>query len=602
MPSVTGGGLRSARRVIGVIGMLAGLLLVVTLIAMAVAAAAVWWAVLALTAIALLAILARSAIRRWVPRKTVIEIDLDSGAVERIGADPVSRVMRRNAVVVRDVVDALRRAADDPRVVGVVARLGNGGIDVAHAQELRDAVHQFRDSGKSTVAFAEAFGESRRATTDYYLATAFEEIFLQPGGLVSVEGLLARGTFVRGVFDKFGFVPDFEHRKEYKAAKYLLTETAFTEPHREALGVVAQDRFDQIVSGIAVDRGLDDAAVRRLVDSAPLSAAAAREAGLVDHLGYRDEAYAAAGETGSRHMFHDRYLNKAGRPHRKGRRIALIYGTGSIARGSSRFDPLTGGPSLGADDVAIGFRKAVADDKVEAIVFRVDSPGGSAVASEVVGRELDRARAAGKPVVVSMGNVAGSGGYWVAVGADRIVAQPGTITGSIGVVWGKVANRAAWARFGVTFDEIAFGQNAAFTSSQDVFSDSERAQLTLLVDDIYEGFTAKVAAARGLSSEAVELVAKGRIWTGAQARTRGLVDELGGLERAIALARDLAGIARGKPVQVAVYPRERRVPFPDVKDGSEPMSATMAVVLDVIEGIQGAESGLQARVPFIRFL
>lgn len=431
-------------RILQLVAAVAALVLVTTLITWAVTLVQVWWALLILVGAIIMLLGTRALVRRRVPRGSVIEIDLDGGVVETRGSDPITRAATRNAVTLRDVVDALDRGANDPRISGLIVRIGNGRLEVGHAQELRDAVKRFRRADKKTVAFAESFGESGAATVDYYLAAAFETVYLQPMGQLSVQGLVARSQFLRGLFDKLGLIPDFDHRKEYKAAKYRLTETGFIEPHREALEAVAGDHFSQIIEGMAADRDLDTAIVGTLVDTAPLTAEEALAAGLVDHIGYRDEAYEAAGE-GRSLIFHDRYLKKAGRPHRRGTRIALIYGTGSISSGNPRFDPLTGGSSLGADRVAQAFRDATDDDKVKAIVFRVDSPGGSAVASEVVRHEVSRARKEGKPVVVSMGNVAGSGGYWISVDADKIVAQPGTITGSIGVVSGKLANREAWA-------------------------------------------------------------------------------------------------------------------------------------------------------------
>lgn len=568
--------------------------LAIILLAMAVDALRGWMATLILVGAILLALVARSLVRRRVPGGTVIEVDLDGGVVETSGSDPLSRAMTMRSVTVRDVVDALARGADDPRVAGLVVRLGNGGIDVGHAQELRDAVERFRASGKHTVAFAEAFGESRAATVDFYLAAAFDEIYLQPQGMVSIQGMLARSPFLRGVLDRLGLVPDFDHRKEYKAAKYLLTETRFTEPHREALEAVSADRFSQVMAGIAEDRDLPRETVERLIDTAPLTAGEALEAGLVDHVGYRDAAYEAAG---TRFMFHDRYLRRAGRPHRKGERVALIYGTGSITRGSPRFDPLTGGTSFGADEVARAFRQAIDSDKVKAIVFRVDSPGGSAVASEIVSHEVQRARRAGKPVVVSMANVAGSGGYWVAARADRIVAHPGTVTGSIGVVWGKLATREAWRRLGVTFDEIPFGENATFASSRDVYSDSERPRVTALIDDVYDSFVSHVASGREMSPETVEEAAKGRIWTGAQAHDLGLVDELGGLEKALELAMGLADIT--DRVRVDVFPPKRALPTPERRDSSEPIGVAAAVLVDLLSGVRDI-SGAQARMPWAR--
>jgi protease-4 len=588
-----------ADKVLRVIGATALVLLVSTILAMAVSALSDWWGLLILLGAAVIAVIGVTVTRRWVHRNTVIEIDLEGGVIETTGSDPVARVLRRDSVAARDVVEALTKGAGDERVVGLVVRLGNGGIDLAHAQEIRDAVHHFRDSGKKAIAYAEAFGESRSATVDFYLASAFSEIYLQPKGLASVGGLLARSTFVRGLFDKLDLVPDFDHRKEYKAAKYRLTETGFTGPHREALETVAGEQFSQIMEGVSEDRGLPPDELQRLVDTAPHTADEALEAGLVDHLGYRDEAYEAAGANGSRHIFHDRYLKKAGRPHRRGPRVALIYGTGSIARGRSRFDPMTGGPSLGADDVAKAFREATDDDKVRAIVFRVDSPGGSAVASEVVSHEVSRAIESGKPVVVSMANVAGSGGYWISVEASRIVAEPGTVTGSIGVVWGKLSTREAWRRLGITFDQVALGQNATFDAPQDVFSESERARLTGLIEDIYDNFVAGVAAGRGLTPEAVEKIAKGRIWTGTQALEHGLVDELGGLETAIASAKGLAGIDPGDGVRLVVFPRERSLPVPESKEGSDPIDSMVGPLLAAMSSVRDAHAGAQARMPWV---
>lgn len=582
-----------AQRLLYTISVLGLVLLTLTVIALGVAALRGWFEILILTISIGVTLLAARFIRRRVPKGTVLEIDLEGGVVETAGTDPVSRAMRRRAVTVRDFVDALHRAADDDRIAGLIVRLGNAGLGVAHAQELRDAVHSFRLAGKRAIAFAEVLGESRPALVDYSLAAAFDEIYLQPGAVASIEGLVARSPFLRGLLDLVGLIPDFEHREEYKSAKYLFTETEFTEPHREVQESVANELFSQIIGDIAVDRGLDADTVKTLVDSAPLTAEEARTGGLVDHLGHRDRAYEAAGK---RFLFHDRYLRKVGRPHRKGPRVALIYGTGSIARGGSRFDPMTGGSSLGADEVAQSFREAIDDDKVQGIVFRVDSPGGSAVASEVVGHEVVRAVEAGKPVVVSMAGVAGSGGYWISAPATRIVAQPGTITGSIGVVWGKLADRAAWARIGITFDQVTLGRNATFSSSKDLYTESERRRLEVMIDDVYDTFVDHVATHRGLSLEQAREVAKGRIWTGAQALENGLVDELGGLEQAISIVKDEMGVAAEDDVTITVYPRERPLPLPRRRDSSEPVEVAAGIIADLFTGVSEPVSGAQARV------
>jgi protease-4 len=546
---------------------------------------------LVVLAVAALAFLARRALGRRVRRGTTLEIDLDRGVVEKPPTSPLDRVLHRGAVVLRDVTDALDRAADDDRVNGVVVRLGNGGLGLAQTQEIRQAVGRFRASGKRAIAYAETFGESGRATIDYYLATAFEEIHLQPLGMLSVEGMVSRTPFLRSLLDRLGVVPDFDHRREFKTAMYLLTEEGYTEPHREAARAILEDQMGQIVFGIAEDRGLQEDRVRELIDEAPLLDEQAIEAGLVDRLSYRDQAYESAGGGDGRFMYHHRYLKRARRPHRKGRRIGLVYGTGTITRGTSGFDPMSLGTTLGAEDVAGALREAADDNKVKAIVFRVDSPGGSAVASEVVRREVVRAIEAGKPVVVSMGDVAGSGGYWISAPASRIVAQPGTITGSIGVLAGKLAASDAWSRVGIDWGELHEGRNATFSVALHPYTDSERARVEATLDSIYEEFKRRVADARSMGPAEVEELARGRVWTGAQALARGLVDELGGLHRAVELARELAEIPADAPVKLEVFPAKRAIPRPERKEGSDPVSVVAETLLSLARAVRHVGNG-----------
>ncbi len=522
-------------------------------------------------------------LRRRVPRRTVLELDLERGVVERIPPEPLGRALTAGTPVLRDVVDALLRAADDDRVIGLVARLGNGKVGPAQAQELRDAVKAFRAGGKQAYAFAETFGEGRSATVAYHLASAFDEIHLQPLGEVHLTGLVARTPFLRRLLDRLAVVPDLDHRREYKSAMYLLTEDRYTAPHREATMGILDSQLAQIVADVAEDRRLDPAAVRTLMDRAPLLPHEAVEAGLVDALSYRDQVYERAEGTKGSLLTVDAYLRRAGRPHRRGTRVALVYGVGGIQRGAPRFDPLSRTSSMGADAVAQALREAVADDEVRAILFRVDSPGGSAVASEVIRREVVRAREAGKPVVVSMGDVAGSGGYWIAVDADRIVAQPGTVTGSIGVVSGKLVTRDAWAKLGVDVDELHVGRNATMFTPDRPFSDSERARLRASLDFLYDEFKARVADGRSLAPDRVEELARGRVWTGADAHRLGLVDELGGLETALAIVRELAGLQPDAPVRLVEYPRRRRIPLPVRRESTEPVEALLRGIAELAE-------------------
>jgi protease-4 len=574
-------------------------LLVLIVMVAVVSALADLTGVLIVLGVTLVLVVVLGLARRWVSGGTVLELDLDHGVLEEPMSGALGRYTNRGAPVLRDVTDALDRASGDDRVVGLVARLGNGQIGLGHAQELRDSIMRLRAAGKRTVAFAESFGEGGLATVDYYLATAFETIHLQPHGHVHVEGVVARVPFLRGLLDRVGVMPDLDHRKEYKAAKYTLTERDFTAPHEEATRALLEDQFEQMVSGVAAARALPLETVRELIDHAPLLGSEALEAGLIDRLSYRDEAFRAALEAGRRLMFVDAYLRRAGRPHRRGARIALIHGTGPIHRGTSRFDPLSRGLSLGADDVAAAFRAAIDDKKVQAIVFRVDSPGGSAVASEVIRRETVRARQAGKPVVVSMANVAASGGYWISAAANRIVAQPGTVTGSIGVVAGKLATREAWHRVGVNWGELHLGQNATFGVPDDPYTDSERERLKATLDSIYEEFKSLVAEGRSLDPDAVEDLARGRIWTGEQARERGLVDALGGMHRALELARELAGIAPDAGLAVRVYPRKRGIRLPERKESSEPVRQLTETIFDLVDTVTASSRtpAIQAVIP-----
>lgn len=569
------------RRVLQILTAAGGFVLLLVVLTLVVSALDSPIAALFVLGVTVALLVARRFVTRRVPSGTVLELDLDKGVTEKPPTDMLGRLLRRNAVVLRDVTDALKRASEDSRITGLVARVGNGGLSVAQAQELRDAVSSFRDSGKRTVAYSESFGESSLAIADYYLAAAFEEIILLPMASMSIQGVLTRTPFLGRMFRQLGVKPDFDHRREYKAAKYLLTEDHYLPPHEEATTAILEDHMAQIVAGVAHDRGLEHSVVRGIIDRAPLFGQEGVEAGLVDRIAYRDDAYESAKGAGAGFMFLDQYLRRAGRPHRRGKRIALIYGTGTIARGSSGFDPLTRGTSMGADDVAAAIREARDDRKVKAIVFRVDSPGGSAVGSELVYHEVVRAREKGKPVVVSMGSVAGSGGYFVAAPANHIVAQPGTVTGSIGVVFGKLATADVWRRLGINWGELKLGRNAGFASPNDGYSESERDRLQAALDVVYGGFKARVAAGRAMTDDQVEEVARGRVWTGMRAAELGLVDELGGLDRAIEVAKELADIEPEAPVSVQMYPRKRLLPVPTAKPSSEPVKDLLALLAAV---------------------
>ena len=499
-----------------------------------------------------------------VPKRAILEVDLERGIPETPPDDPFAVFGGERPLTLRDVVDALEKAGDDPHVVGLVARLGAAPIGVAEIQEIRDAVKTFREKKKFAVAYSETFGEFGPGNGAYYLATAFDQIWLQPSGDLGLNGLVAESAFLRGALDKLGVKPEFGQRHEFKNAMNTFTETKFTDAHREATKALLESLYAQMVKGIAEGRKMTEAEVRGLVDRGPFLGPEALEAKLVDGLAYRDEVRAkleAKGGAGARFFGLQAYLKKEGRPHASGKRtIALVYGVGGVARGRSGGNPLTGGQTMGSETVAKAIRTAVEDDDVAAILFRVSSPGGSAVASDTIWREVVLAKKAGKPVVVSMGDVAASGGYWVSMHADRIVAQPGTITGSIGVLAGKMVTPAMWEKVGLTFDQVEVGANANMWNASRSFSPAEWARFNAWLDRIYDDFTSRVAEGRKLPKERVLEIAKGRVWSGEDAKAIGLVDELGGYATALKLAKEAAKIPASEKVKVTVFPRER-TPF-----------------------------------------
>jgi protease IV len=493
---------------------------------------------------------------------SVLVLDFNDPLTKTGSGGPLSSLLLEDKTSLRDVLDGLQRAGDDPRIRGVIARVGADQHGLATVQELRDAVPAFRAKGKFAIAFAESFGEFGSGTRPYYLATAFDEVWLQPLGSVGLTGLRAESPFLKGTLEKLDIEPRFDHRSEYKSAMELFTEKRMTGPNREQIEAILKSASGQIVRDVAADRRLTEDEVRRLVDRGPFLTAEAEHARLVDRVGYRDEAFQRARERagGDGKLIRLKsYLERAGRPNESGPTIALIYGVGAIQQGDSDDNPLTGNATMTSDRVARAFRMARADRDVRAVLFRVDSPGGSAVASETIWREAVRTRQAGKPVIVSMGDVAGSGGYYVAAGADKILAEPATLTGSIGVVAGKMLTEGFWEKLGVTWDAVQVGENAGILSMLKDFSPTEKQRFETFLDTVYAGFKERVAAGRHLAPDAVEQVARGRVWSGEDAKARGLVDELGGFDLALRRAKEAAGLAPDQAVTLKTFPPEREL-------------------------------------------
>src|ERR1700730_15521248 len=493
----------------------------------------------------------------------ILNLDLTQGLAEGWDGDRLLRLLVGAEPTLRDVLDGIETAASDSRVQVLLARVGDDELGLGKIQELRDAIAAFRAKVKFAMAYPDSFGEFGPGTRPYYLATAFDEIWLQPMGNVGLTGLYADSPFLKGTLDLLGIVPEFDHREEFKTAMNLLTETKMTPPHREEVEALLNSVAGQIVHGIAQGRRLSEAEVRDLIDRGPLLAQEAVQAKLVDRLGYRDEVLGharARGGSGAEAVSFANYLDRAGHPHREGSTIALIYGSGLVVRGGGAANPLTGSNLMAATELTRAFRTAVRDPAVRAIVFRIDSPGGSAVASESIWREVVFARERGKPVIVSMSDVAGSGGYYVAAAADKIVAEPATLTGSIGVLAGKLVVADLLKKIGVSTDSAQIGANAAMFSPTADFSARAHSRLEAFLDETYKGFKDHVGTGRHMTQDEVEAVAKGRVWSGEDAKAHGLVDELGGYSVALRLAKQAVNLAPEAPFTLTVFPPEETLP------------------------------------------
>jgi protease-4 len=494
-----------------------------------------------------------------IPKKTILEADFEKNYAEYIPEDRLGTLMMRKAPLIRDVVAALCKASEDDKVAMLVARVGASRMKLAKIQEIRDAVIKFRKKGKKAIAYAETFGEFGPGNSAYYLATAFDTVYLQPSGDIGLTGLSTKTPFLKDLLKKMGIEPRLAHRKEYKSAAYTFTEKKYIEPHREADRAVLESMISQIVEGIADSRDLTPEKVASLIDKGPFSAKEALEEKLIDGLAYRDQVYEEAKKEagkGSNTLYLSEYLKRAGSPYSGKKKIAVIYGVGQIIRGKSRYTPL-GRHIMGSETVAEAFRQAVEDESVKAIIFRINSPGGSYVASDVVWRETVHARQEGKPVIASMSEVAGSGGYFVAMEAEKIIAHPGTITGSIGVVSGKMVTSEMWDKVGVHWGELFTHENANLWSSTENYSSEQWEHIQAWLEKVYEDFVTKVAEGRNLDIEKVRDIAKGRIWSGRDAKDLGLVDELGGFEEALDAAKAAAKIPEDEKVGLKIFPAKR---------------------------------------------
>jgi protease IV len=489
-----------------------------------------------------------------VPGNAVLVLRVGGDLAEVASGDVVGYLRGARTSTVRAIVDNLRKAKVDSRIRAVLLRpTGFDSPFWGKVQEIRDAVLEFKKSGKPVYAHLEYGGDR-----EYYLATAADKVFLLPSSSLDLSGVATYQLFLRGSLDKIGAYPDLHHIGDYKTYSNTFTQKGYTAAHKEMDQSLNVDLYEQLVRGIADGRKKDEAEVRRLIDAGPFLPEEALRAGLVDDVVYEDQVddKLASGRNGRR-VEGDDYarVTTASLGLNVGPRIAVIYAAGTINGGRSGYDPIDGAV-LGSDTLNEYIRQARRDGRVRAIVLRIDSPGGSASASDAVWRELMIARneRADRPLIASMSDLAASGGYYIAMPAQVIVAQPSTLTGSIGIVGGKFVTGGVYEKLGARIESTSIGRHAEINSPARPYNPEELKKIQEQLQAFYDQFVEKAAESRHMPPEKIDAIAQGRVWTGRQAKQNGLVDQLGGLDRAIAVAKQRAKIPAESDVELVVYP------------------------------------------------
>jgi protease IV len=479
---------------------------------------------------------------------------------EVVPDDVLQLVSRSESRTVRGYVDALRKAKVDTRISAVLlAPRPFSSPFWGKVQELREALLDFKTSGKPVYAFLEYGGDR-----EYYLATAADKIFLVPTATLDLTGVATYEVFLRGTLDWIGTYPDLMHIGDYKTAINQFTEKTFTPAHKEMSVSLNRDQFDQLVRAIADGRRRPEQDVRAAIDQGPLLPEHALNHGLVDDLAYEDELDDLVGDVGGpgklRLIESDEYaaVSWESLGVRRRTKIAVLNAVGPITSGRGGYDPMNGAV-LGSDAFVGYIRRVRADASIRAIILRIDSPGGSSTASDVIWRELMITKNDGRnrPIVVSMSDLAASGGYYIAMAGDVIVAQPGTLTGSIGIYSGKFVTGGSFGKLGANVEATSTGRHAEIYSPDRPFTEEERGKVLESMQAFYDQFVEKVADARQTTPEKIDQIGQGRVWTGQQAKQVGLVDELGGLQVAVAAAKQRANIAAEEEVELVIYPPRR---------------------------------------------
>lgn len=541
-----------------------------------------------------------------VPWNSVLEIDL-SGDIEEQRPESTSSLLADNILVLHELTDAVDTARDDKRISGLVVRIGSVDAGWAKIGELAAHIEAFRKSGKSSICLLEDDYNDNRA---YELAAACDQVWMLPSSTLGVTGMMTESLFVRGALDKVGVNADYAKIGEYKTYVNMYTEKKYTPAQREMDESLLNSTFEQYIAYIAEARKIPAEKVAELLRNGPYASDEAGDNKLVDKLAYMDDVEDffdhKLGQDNWTLLDSDDYAKEIRNDGSAA--IAVVHATGEIDSGESDWDPVEGFV-LGSDSLIDDLRRARNDDKISAIILRVDSPGGSVTASDEIRREIETA-AGVKPVVVSMSDEAGSGGYWISLPATKIVADPATLTGSIGVFFGKFNVAGLYGLFGLSTDHLATSENATLQWDQQDFTPAQRVFVDKMIESTYDDFTSDVVDARHLKEDAVDKIARGRVWTGEQAKKIGLVDEIGGFDRALALARQLAKIDPRTQVRLLRLPEEtpwwRRLLSRVESDqssgkqrGQAPgqMQGMAATITRMMQRIQRANGHVLARMP-----
>lgn len=498
------------------------------------------------------------SVEKSLKQESVLSLKLHGHYLEHTSLGGLSVLFVGKNKSLYDLTRAVFHAAHDDNIRGLVVRIESPHLGVAQIQELREALVTFRKTGKPSWCYADSFGEGASGTGLYYLATGCQQIWLQPVGELNLTGLNMEVPFAKGALEKLDVKPEMVQRKEYKSYLETFTRDDFSEANREASQAILDSILSQFVEGIAQARSIPHDQVRFLINNGPYLTEDAFKEKLVDRIDYGHNLHAKVQEALGRSFSIigvERYLTRL-HSKSKGQKVALIFGSGTILRDGG--DSPMADVSIGSNETYKAFQSAIADKDVKAIVYRINSGGGSPTASETIYGIINYARLhAKKPVIISMSDAAASGGYWIAVGGSKIVAQPGTLTGSIGVFGGKFVLSGLLDKLGVKFGHISTGENASMWSAAQSFTPSQWLKMNQAMDHIYYSFTSRVAKGRQMTPEQVEKVARGRVWTGEQALALGLVDQLGGLHAALELAKKEAGLPFDAGVHI--YPESKTI-------------------------------------------